>query len=210
MWKVGQAGGEGLDAQKRLPACNVLMSFIHLSSLPIESSSTFYATSVRPCQFLSPLIPVTPLSHPSTPFHGLPSKPCHPSHPCHLCHHRQPCQPSSAVNPLIPRDIFNAKFLDQDSISQTYLLQCVLILLCIMRRFCDKLVGAGCTEKVTCLPCYNEFRSSRQVCAMWWREEEIGQLKQLHKLHFLSQQHLNNPTTVHKIKSHIRWEILTC
>ena len=137
MWKVGQACGQGLDAQKRLLACNLLMSFT-------------------------------------------------------------------------PRDIFNAKFLDQESISQTYLLLCVLTLLCIMRRFCAKLLGAGCTEKVTCLPCYNEFRSSRQVCAMWWREEEIGQLKQLHKLHFLSQQHLNNPTTLHEIKSHIQLEILTC
>ena len=78
MWKVGQAGGEGLDAQKRLPACNVLMSFIHLSSLPIESSSTFYATSVRPCQFLSPSFQ---------------------SHPCHT---HQPLSTGYPLNPVTP------------------------------------------------------------------------------------------------------------
>ena len=127
-------------------------STVHLFVLRHRSFFSYFARPVT-----SPLIPLSTLSNPST----LPT----PSTPS-AAHHRQPCQPSSAVNPLIPRDIFNANFLDQDSISQTYLLQCVLTLLCIMRRFCDKLVGAGCTEKVTCLPCYNEFWSSRQVCAM--------------------------------------------
>ena len=156
-----------------------------------------------------------PFVHTNSSPPSLQSHPCFTHQPLYIRYPVNPVTPVTTVTPVSPisrepphpQNIFNAKFLDQDSISRTY--QCVPILLCIMRRFCDNLVGAGCTEKVTCLPCYNEFRSSRQVCAMWWREEEIGQLKQLHKLHFLSQQHLNNPTTLHEIKSHIQLEILT-
>ena len=108
MWKVGQIGGQGLDAQKRLPACNVLMSFIHLSFLPIESSSTFYATSVRPCQFLSPFTPVTTLSHHQPLSTGYPVNPVTPVTPVTSVTTVNPVSPISREPPH-PQRYFQCK-----------------------------------------------------------------------------------------------------
>ena len=176
-------------------------------------SSTYSRSSSLPFM-------LRPFVHTNSSPPSLQSHPCFTHQPLYIRYPVNPVTPVTTVTPVSPISrepphpwrYFQCKISGSrfNLADLSITMQCVLILLCIMRRFCDKLVGAGCTEKVTCLPCYNEFRSSRQVCAMWWREEEIGQLKQLHKLHFLSQQHLNNPTTVHEIKSHIQWEILTC